>query len=194
MRISTLLGGFAILFIAVVALLAILNFNYRSTVSLSPASYTLIGLAVAIAVVGSVEFIRRDSNPQTGFTPTSNIRRNRPLAFLLSSLLLVGVAGATAAAATWHTLKVVVPHVSGPTLQTAGVIESMTELNSINRSCNVLASIRLQTGGLVVICYEWGVFWRRRISDDDLSPGAGVTTVMVTNLLGTAVTSVALVK
>jgi hypothetical protein len=91
-------------------------------------------------------------------------------------------------------LKVVVPHVSGPTLQTAGVIESMTELNSINRSCNVLASIRLQTGGLVVICYEWGVFWRRRISDDDLSPGAGVTTVMVTNLLGTAVTSVALVK
>jgi hypothetical protein len=194
MRTAPLFVGLAILLLTVLTLLAVVNANYRSTVSLNSLSYALIGLTVAISIVGFVQWIRFDSNPQTGFTFTINMRRNQPGSFWLRSLLGVVALSATAAFTTWYALKVTVPHISGSTWQTVGVIESMRALGGPTRTCNVLASIRNQANGIVVICYEWGIFARRRISDDDLSPGATVTMSMVTNVLGTAVTSVALVK
>ena len=184
--------------VAIVALPPVLGLNYRSTLALTAFSHALIGLVAILAAAGMFEVIRRESNPQTGFSSVSNLRRDRPARFFWSTAVTVAAVSAVAAAGTWYSLSVAVPHVSGLTLSAAGTVNSIQTMRggSVRRFCRVRISITLMaaTNATFRICYEWGLFSPRRISEDLLAPGNRIVATIVENRLGTAVTSLSLVN
>ncbi len=186
----------AALVAAVVALPPVLGLNYRSTLALSPFSHALIGLVAVLSAAGMFEVIRRESNPQTGFSPVSNMRRDRPARFFWSSAASVAALSAVAAASTWYSLRVAVPRIPGVTISAAATVHSVQTMYgaSVTRLCRVRMSVTFvaETNATFHICYEWGLLARHRISDDVLAPGDRVLATIVDNRLGMAVNSLSL--
>jgi hypothetical protein len=176
---------------AALAALAASALDNQNTIALTPVADVAIFAIVAIVCLVTALGYVRDSGTPAGTRSLSDMRRDKPSAWLIAGLAIMVFFAAVTGLAAWYVLSVLTPRLPTVREHEFGTIENLQANYSRTRICNLSGVLFLQSGRRAGFCYEWGVIRQSKISPTSLTSGDRVVVTFVHSALGTAIESIA---